>query len=132
MTAQAITGRALVVTFGGTALNGDYRELRIQRGAGAADISAGGEAHDTPMPTVGTGGASLHLLIRAGGSALWPVLAPGTFGTLTWGEEGTATGRPKHYAYGWVASSEHDAPYNNVQTLDVSFRFKTNVTDGVW
>jgi len=126
-----ITGQHLYVAFKGTALEADYREFSFSEEVGMADASAGSDAARTYLTTLEDGTATLSLLMQADGTASTApaqLLEKGAEGTLEWGPEGTATGKPRRYVNAIVQSYEERSPYDDVIEITASFQFSGEVT----
>lgn len=127
------TGSALVVSFPTTAtlLETDYRSLEVTENVEAKDATAGSDAARFYKPGKKDASISLSLVDRGGtaGTALWAALVPGTNGTLTWGEEGTATGKPKHTVVCFVQQRKKSEPYDDIVEITIDFQPTAAVTD---
>jgi hypothetical protein len=93
------TGSALYcqwVYSGGTlVLNTDYRTLDTSPTIGLVKASAGSDTDESYLTTLKDGKYTWKGVSQTGGTALENALVEGTAGTLTFGREGTATGKPK-------------------------------------
>ena len=116
------TGKALVLTFAGTALEADYRSFEPNFSMGLEDASAGSDAGVTRLTTLKDGSASLTMRGVAGGTATLALLTEGAGGTLTWQPEGTAVGKPKGSVYAIVESLSESLGYNSVTEWSVTFQ----------
>ncbi|MBN1122799.1 MAG: hypothetical protein JXJ17_17110 [Anaerolineae bacterium] len=126
-----ITGKNLYVAFMGEALEADYREFSISEEVGMADASSGSEAARTYLKTLEDGTATLSLLLQADGTAVTDppqLLEKGAEGTLEWGPEGTAAGKPRRYVNAIVTTYEERMPYDEVVEITASFQFSGEVT----
>ena len=127
-----ITGKNLYIAFGGTVLDTDYRSFGSSEEMGLVDQSAGSDAARTYLTTLTDGTSSLTILIQADDTTTWGAVAVGTEGTLEWGEEGTASGKPKHTVNAIVATREKSMEYADVVVADVSFQYSGAVTDSTY
>src|SRR3954470_9156980 len=85
-----------IIKFASTTLSTDMRNFDPEEETGLADASAGNDAARTYLATLKDGKATLELLAQTGDTAIWTAVVPGTKGTLEWGPEGSAPGKPKH------------------------------------
>lgn len=95
-----LTGKDLYVGFigsGGTAnLSGDQRAFEVTAEQETADVTAGADGARAVKPTVQNFGASLEVLFTGtAGSAAMAIATLGAEGTLTYGPQGSASGKPK-------------------------------------
>lgn len=129
-----LTGKSLYLAFGGVALNTDYREFGPSEEIGLVDQSAGADTGRTYLTTLEDGSASATVVAQASGTAIWAALAPGTAGTLEWGEEGTAAGKQKHAVWAIAESREKSMSYDDLIVIDASWQFSdaTGVVDGTY
>ena len=126
------TGKNLYLKFGSTVLSSDFRNFSAAETMDVVDASAGSDAARTYLTTLEDGTASLELVDQTGGSVLWAAVKKGTGGTLEWGPEGTAGGKPKHTCYAIVTNRERSMPYADVVVLSVSFQFSGEVADAAY
>jgi len=68
----------------------------------------------------------------ADGSALAAQLWEGKYGTLTWGEQGSGTTKPKHSAGFYCTGMVPTYPYNNIITYTANFQQNGVRTDGTF
>lgn len=126
------TGNDLYLTFAGTAIHADFRTFSTSEQIDLVDASAGADVAKTYLTALEDGTASLTLLDQTGGTAataMWQLMDKGAEGSLIWGPEGTATGKPKHYVNAIVSSRDRSMPYDNVVELSFEFQFSGVVTD---
>lgn len=126
------TGGNLYLRFGSTVLSGDFRSFSPEETIETVDASAGNDTFRTKLTTLKDGSASVSLVDQTGGTALWGALVPGMQGTLEWGPEGTAAGKPKHTAMAIVTSRSRDIPYDDIVVLNVEFALNSEVTDDTY
>lgn len=120
------------IKFGSTVLSTDMRAFDPEEEIGLVDGTAGVDAARTYITTVKDGKATLELL-AAGGTTVWAAVVPGTSGTLEWGDEGTAAGKPKHSVNAIVQKRKRTTPYDDVVVYSVDFQFSgAAVTDGTY
>lgn len=116
------TGADLYITFGGIALHADYRTLSVDESTGTADTTAGTDEYQSHVITTKSVEMSLTLLYdnATAGTAAATALANGKQGTLEWGPEGTATGKPKYTIPATVTSFSKSIEYEAEVTYDVT------------
>jgi hypothetical protein len=98
------TGASLYAEFDGVAISADFRRFELPIRIGDTDASAGGDEYESFLTTrkrlewtaefleqVGSG--------TAGGNAAREKLRVGVEGSLIWGPQGTASGKPKYSMY---------------------------------
>jgi hypothetical protein len=117
------TGTNYYLKFGSTVLSTNYRSASISDDMGLVDQSAGSDTGTTYLTTLRNGTMNTTIKHKAGDTALWSALAPGTSDTLEWGEEGTAAGKPKHTVLALVESRNKSANYNDLVVVDLTFRY---------
>ena len=121
------TGSALTITFGGTALEAEYKKLSTSEECDLVDCSAGADTAHDYLATLKDGDATLDLLEVSGGTATWAALAPGGSGTLTWRPiGGTVVTYTCPTAY--VKSRKRDIPFDDCVAISVAFQFSAAVT----
>lgn len=126
------SGEALYLKFGSTVLSADFRTFNPTESADLLDASAGADVARIYKKRLEDGSASLSMLGQALGTALWDALAPGTEGTLEWGEEGTTAGNPRHYVVALVSSRDKNIPYDGLVEFNAEFQFSGVLTDTVY
>jgi hypothetical protein len=134
MSDTGATGTDTYLKFSSTVLSTNYRTFSISDQMGLVDQSAGSDTGSTYLTTLRDGSMSTTIKHKAGDTALWAALAPGTEATLEWGEEGTAAGKPKHTVNAIVANRQQSASYNDLIVVDLTFQFSSDagVTDGTY
>lgn len=125
-------GSALYLKFGATVLSSDYRSFNSHEEAGIIDASSGADTYRNKIAILTDANASVELVGQSAGTALWAALAPGTSGTLEWGDEGTATGKPRSYGVAIVKSRDRKVAYDNITVLNADFELNGAVTDTVY
>ena len=129
------TGTNLIVQFKGTVLSGEFRSFDSGESIDLVDQSAGGDVAKTYLTALEEGDAkfeSLNQTGATGGTAEWALVDKGQEGTLDWGPEGTATGKPRHWVNAIVKDRKRSFPYEDVVKMNVSFQFSGVVTDTVY
>lgn len=126
------TGSGLYLKFGSTVLSSDFRNFSEEEEVGLVDSSAGNDQARSYLKTLEDGNATAELVHQTGGSVVWGAVAKGASGTLEWGPEGTATGKPKHTVVAIVQSRKKDMPYDDVVVITAEFQFSGVVTDSAY
>lgn len=134
MSDTGATGTNAYMKFDSTVLSTNYRSFSISDKMGLVDQSAGSDTGSTYLTTLRDGSMNVTIKHKAGDTALWAALAPGTEATLEWGEEGTAAGKPKHTVNAIVGNRQQSASYNDLVVVDLTFQFSSDegVTDGTY
>ena len=133
----AISGSALFVQWvrsnGTTTLTGEQRTLTYTPSIEMYDETAGADAGLQYISGRVGGALSLSCVGQlADGSALASALWEGSYGTLTWGEQGSVTTKPKHYAPMYCTGMKVTYPYNNVIEYTADFQQNGVRTDGTF
>ena len=123
------TGKDLYVIFGSTVLDTDYRAFGESEEIGTVEDSAGSDANRHYLTTLLDGTAPLTIVIQSDDSTTWAAVLPGTSGTLDWAEEGTASGKVRHYVDAIVTSREKSMSYDDLVVADLTFQFNSAVTE---
>ncbi|SRR5581483_6559466 len=129
---EYVGGAAGYIKFGTTVLAADFRTFDAEEEVGLADASAGNDANRTYLVTLKDGKATIELVAQADGTALWNALAPGTQGTLEWGDEGSAVGKPRHTVNAIVQKRKRTVPYDDIVVLNFDLQFSGAVADGTY
>lgn len=125
-------GSGLFLKFGSTVLSADSRKFSYEQTVDIVDGSAGSDLYKPKIVTQRDGNGTVELVNQAGGTALWAAIAPGTEGTLEWGDEGTVSGKPRGYVLAIVSKRSKDVPYDDIVTTNIDFDFNSAVTDTVY
>jgi hypothetical protein len=126
------TGKNTYVKFGSTVLSTRYRSFEQNEEVGLVDHSAGADVPRTYLTTLEDGTATLETLAEAAGTALWNAVDKGTEGTLEFGPEGTASGKPKHTVNAIVKSRRRSHVFEDVVKINVEFQFSGVVVDSAY
>ena len=128
------TGKSLYVKFGPTVLSSRFKSYNESDEAGLVDKSAGADTRRTYLATLQDGGASMELLQESLGTAIWAAVAAGTEGTLEWGPEGTASGKPKYTVDAIIKSRKRNIIHDDVVkvSLDIVYNTGTGVTSATY
>lgn len=127
--ATGVTGAALYVKFGSTVLDTDYRDFGPSEETGLVEDSAGADTNRHYLTTLLDGTATITILIQTADTTTWSAVAPQTEGTLEWGLEGTASGKPKHSVVAVVQDRSQTINFEDVTAADITFQFQGAVTD---
>ena len=127
--ANEYTGKNLYFKFGTTVLTSRFKSMEPSEEIGLLDSSAGSDTARTKVTTLEDGAISFEFLMEAAGSAEWDACAKGTFGTCEWGEEGTASGKPKHTVYAVVKSRKKSIVHDDIVKASVEFEFSGALSD---
>jgi hypothetical protein len=121
-----ITGKNAYIAFGGTALNTNFRTFDSDNTMATVDQSAGADVGITRLPTLEDSTFSLELKRPAGGTVNWITLQVGAQGTLEYGPEGTATGKPKESVVVLLTGIGITNPYADIVLDTYSFEQDDN------
>ena len=132
MSDTGATGSGYYVKFGSTVLSTNYRSFGNSEDVGLVDQSAAADSNRTYLTTLKDGTANITGKHKAGDTAVWGALVPGTEGTLEWGEEGTAAGKPKHSVNAIVSNRSRDASYDDLVVISAQFQYSGAVTDDTY
>lgn len=130
--AGGFTGSTLYLKFGTTVLNTAYRAFTDTEEMKLVDQAAGADTVRTFLNTLKEGKVSIDLLDQASGSATWNALVAGASGSLEWGEAGTASGNPRHYATAIIQSRERKFQFEDVTMMTISVQLNSAITDTVY
>lgn len=124
------TGSGLYLKFGIAVYQSDFRTFEPTEEVGLVEASAGADTNRSYLTTLKDGNASLELVMQAGNTVIWPAFAPGSSGILEWGEEGTASGKPKHVCNSAIVKSRtKPISYQDVVVGRIQLQFSAAVTD---
>lgn len=118
-----LTGKNLYVEFAGTDLSATLRNFSVSDTQEQADVTAGADDYRNYANTVKTTEATFELLVQDwanGGSALAAAVYSGAQGTLIWGPEGTAAGKPKRGFYATITQYDEALPFDDAYTASVT------------
>lgn len=111
----------------------DSRNFNYRPSISFVDATAGADTNIKRINSLKDGQASCTFLMQSDmGTADMNGLVEGTSGTLTWGEYGTATGKPKHSFAAISLGFSPTVPYNNVVTIDVTWQQNGAATHTTW
>lgn len=122
--AYRAAGTAAYISFKGTVISADYRKFEVDLSQDTVEKSAGSEASKSYIATLKDGTAKLtYAYVGTSGAAYTGLFALGEKGTLLWGPEGNATGKPKGGAEAIVVAHSKPMSYNELITRTVTFQF---------
>jgi hypothetical protein len=132
-----LSGSALFVQWttsnGTTTLTGDQTAFTYTPSIEMYDETGGADAALQYIPGRYGGQAVLTCNGQvADGSVLAAQLWEGKLGTLTWGEQGSVTTKPKHYAAFYCTGMVPAYPYNNIITYTANFQQNGVRADGTF
>lgn len=120
-----LTGKSLYLQFGSTNISGEQRTFDVSEMQETADVTAGADNYRNFANTVKTIEATAEIIMKehsTGGSAILAALSLGTGGTLIWGPEGTATGKPKKGFYATLVDFSQAIPFDDAYTVKLKFQ----------
>lgn len=118
-----ISGKNLYVSWAGTEYSAYIRNFDVSEATETADATAGADSYRNYVETVKTIDVSFEVVMdeyASNGSAMRSAFENGTEGTLIWGVEGSATGKPKKGFYGRIVDASESIPFDDVNTFSVS------------
>lgn len=132
MSSLSFAGTALVATWNGTELTGEYRRVTINQTVNDADGTSGHDTEVRHMPTQTDANIAIEMTAMAGtaGTALWSALAPRTSGTLIVQPEGTASNLRKYTSVCYVQTFNDNVPYNDTSIWAITFYPSAAITRG--
>lgn len=114
------------ITSGGTfVLSGNQTMFGVERTVDTVESTAGSDTQKSYLPTV-TDNKFSYAYYDAGtaaaaGTALAKQLRPNTQGTITFGPQGTATGKPQYQIAAVVTSQKIEYSFDAVALMEVEF-----------
>lgn len=137
-TSDRYTGKNLYATVNGTVISADFTSVSVSRSFGKAEATAGADTHAFYIPTYADSSIDIETFAKSGtnGTTEWGALSgllgSTTAGTLIWAPEGTATGKAKRTALGFIETLDVEYPFDDVVTLKITFQPTSAITDGVY
>lgn len=133
----AFSGSAMYLAWvwtGGTAvLNTDFRQFEWTPSLALIESTAGADTFREYISGIGEGGdISLSCVMQSAGTALITALARGNAGTILYGPEGTATGKPKSTIPAISKGPAYSQPYDDVVEFKVSWQQSAAETNTTW
>lgn len=127
-----IRGKDLYLNFGGVTLASPYgsgnetemyRKFDYDTEAEMIDVSAGSLSNKKFITGLRSGTGKLEFLVETTDTAIRAAVVEGSYGTLTWGERGTATGAPKGSVMAYVSKFSESIEYDSEVAMTVEFQF---------
>ena len=133
--ANRLVGKALYVGFadgaGTAALGADFTSFSYEWEQETADVSAGADAMRVFAGTIKNFSATLEALyLGAAGTATYARVEPGDAGTLIWGPEGSAAGKPKFSIPAIVSKVSHEQPFDEAVKYTIEFLPQGDLVSG--
>ncbi len=133
----AFSGSAMYLAWiwaSGTAvLNTDFRQFDWSPSLALIDSTAGADTFREYISGIGEGGdISLSCVMQASGTALISALARGNAGTILYGPEGTASGKPKSTIPAISKGPAYSQAYDDVVEFKVSWQQSAAETNATW
>ena len=117
-------GKDGYVSFQGSEVSADFRDFDIEMTIDTVEKSAGREASKSYIATLKDGTAKLtYAYSGTAGTAYTNLLRVGQQGTLLWGPEGSAAGKPKGGVEAIVIAHSKPMAYNDLMTRTATFQF---------
>lgn len=133
----AFSGSALYLAWvysGGTiTLHGDFRQFDWTPSLSLIESTAGADTFREYISGIGEGGdIGVSLVMQTGSTALLSALARGVSGTILYGPEGTATGKPKSIIPAISKGPAYSQPYDDIVELKISWQQSAAETQTTW
>ena len=107
------TGKNLYIEYRGVTISGDQRSFSSSETVDTAETTAGADVGKSYLPTLEDASGSFELVDDGvEGSAIYQALFNNE-GTLTWGPEGTASGKPKYSCAVIITGRDQSTPYDD-------------------
>ncbi|GAB4528761.1 MAG: hypothetical protein OHK0046_48020 [Anaerolineae bacterium] len=118
------TGKDLWIQFDGQVVSANYRALGVERGVDTEDATAGNEEDKSYIPTLRDVSGSMTLVVNddTGGTATARKFYEGKKGTLLWGDQGTAAGKPKYGCEVIITSVSDPVEYAALRVREISWQ----------
>ena len=133
---SGITGNATSLTWvwsGGTInLHSLYRSIFDSPSVDLVDQTVYADTSKSYLVGKKDGKFSWGGVFQAGGTAILAALAAGNGGTLTWGPEGTAVGKPKTVIPAIAMGAQRNEPYDGLMEISCDFQQNGDRTEGVF
>ena len=123
-TTNRYTGEDLYVSFQGVEISTDIRSFSVSQSTDIVEITAGDDASKGYIARLKNVTLSTTILQQglAGGTAIRAAVQNGASGTLIYGPEGTASGKPKYTVLAIVTGNNPSMPYNDLVAMDISWQ----------
>jgi hypothetical protein len=124
---SAFAGSALNLQWvysGGTVqLETDFRNFGWTPSLNFIDATAGADTYEELLASYGTGvEIPVTMVLQADGTALLAALDRQTAGTLIYGPEGTANGKPKYTIPATSSGPQFSQPFDDIVEITANFR----------
>jgi hypothetical protein len=131
---SALYAQWISTTPAGTVLlNTEFRNFNYAPSLSFVDATAGADAYTRRLAHMKDGQVTVtHLMQSDLGTPQMNSLAEGAIGTLTWGEAGSAAGKPKHVMACICMGTKQTVAYNDVVSLDTTFQQNGVRADSTW
>lgn len=118
------SGKDLYISYAGVTISGDQRTFSVSRASDTIETTAGADTSKSYIPRLTDASGSFNLLetTGTGGTAIYAALVEGSQGTLIFGPEGTASGKPKYECVAIITGADKSAPYADVVTRTYSWQ----------
>jgi len=117
---------------GTTSLTGDYRTVSWKPSIGTVKATAGSDTNESYLTIQKDATLDYTGVMQTAGTALEDALVEGTYGTLIFGPEGTATGKRKYTVPCYSLGPSFDWKYNDTVEINCSFQASGTFTRGVY
>lgn len=114
----------IYISFRGQAMRADYTNFSVSQKIDTVDVSAGVDDDKTYKPALKDVSFSLELYnTGTAGSAIQSALQPdGTEGTLIYGPQGTAAGKPKYECLAYSTGYDDSYPFADGAKISVTLQ----------
>ena len=131
--ANRITGKNVVITFGGVDIRPDFTSFTVNESIDTVDVTAANEVSRYYIPTIRDASMTLEAFFDGTTETVWDAVVPGTAGTLILGPSGTAATSLK-YTWERVIATGRDVryPFDEAVTLTVNFQASGACTEGTY
>jgi hypothetical protein len=122
-----------VTSNGTTTLTGDQTSGSYDPSVEMYDETAGADANLQYIAGRTGGKFTINSNQQASdGTLIFNQLVEGKLGTMTWGEQGSITTKPKHSAAFYSLGAKQTYPYNNIVVYSCDFQQTGTRTDGTF
>jgi hypothetical protein len=126
-------GSAIGGSVGTVTLETDSRNFVYRPSLDIVDATAGADTARRRIMYLKDGQITCTQVMQSDmGTATVALLSEGVQGTVTWGEAGTATGKPKHAAPFICMGSSYSTPYNDIVSIETTWQQNGARTDSAW
>lgn len=123
-TLNRLTGDSFYFSFKGQVLSGDFTNFDPGESIDTVDITAGNERARSHISTISDLEFSLDVFVKTitAGTAIPRQLYVGNEGTAIWGNEGTATGKPKYSCIATIINISKPIQFDGAQARSITFK----------